>query len=171
MKISQVAGKGTSLIRHAIWVAVVLVVARTWAVVSPPQVAYDRYFDAATFAVEAVSSGDTVAYTLLLTYDEGSIRVPQGSTLTIHLRDRSTIVLASDREVARRDITMRRWRNHTIRYVTCHYPITASQLARIQDKDAYRLVIETARGPITRQLRGFNRRLVNALQAISHAPL
>lgn len=137
------------------------------AVVSPSQVAYDHYFDAATFALEAQVSADTVAYWLVLTYDEGNIHVPQGSPLTIHLRDRSTLILATDREVGRRDIMLRRWRNRTICYTTCRYPITQEQLSRILAKDAYRFEIQTARGVITRQVRGFKAKLTTALSSIS----
>lgn len=148
-------------------ICVLIVALEAGAVVSPPQVAYDHYFDAATFAIEAQANADTVAYWLVMTYDEGSISVPQGSTLTIHLRDRSTLVLATDREVGRRDVTLRRWRNRSIHYITCRYPITQQQLARILDKDVYRLEIETARGTITRQVRRIKEKLTSALATLT----
>lgn len=135
-----------------------------WAVISPEQVAYDHYFDAATFAVEAEVSADTMAYWLLMTYDEGRIQVPQGSELTLHLRDRTTIVLTTDRELRREDIMLRRWRDRTQYYITCRYPITHEQLNRIISKDAYRLEIQTSQGLITRSVRGLNAKLSAVLK-------
>ena len=81
-------GKEPSPIRYlCLWMALCSLAA--WAVVSPEQVAYDRYFDAATFALETQARGDSVAYWLVMTYDEGHIVVPQGSELVLRLRDRS----------------------------------------------------------------------------------
>ena len=137
------------------------------AVVSPSQVAYDHYFDAATFAIEAQASADTVAYWLVMTYDEGRISVPQGSQLLIHLRDRSVITLATDREVGKRDVLLRRWRNRTNQYIRCYYPITLAQLGRILDKDIYKLEISTARGIIVRRTRNFKSKLSTALTSVA----
>ena len=140
-----------------------------WAVVSAEQVVYDHYFDAATFALAAEASGDTVAYRLLITYDEGRIDVPAGSALTLHLRDRSTIRLATVRDLGRADVMVRRWRDHTSYYVTCHYALTRSQLARMLEKDVYRLEIETAQGVIVRPVRRFQSKLAAAVAAVSGA--
>ena len=137
------------------------------AVVSPSQVAYDHYFDAATFAIEAQASADTVAYWLVMTYDEGRISVPRGSQLLIHLRDRSVITLATDREVGKRDVLLRRWRNRTNQYIRCYYPITLAQLGRILDKDIYKLEISTARGIIVRRTRNFKSKLSTALTSVA----
>lgn len=159
-------GKESSLIRHfCLWM--VLLWMGAGAVVSPEQVAYDRYFDAATFALEAQARGDTVAYWLVMNYDEGMIHVPAGSELLLRLRDRSTITLATDREVGRHDVLMRRWRDHTIYYVRCHYPVTRAQLGRMLDKDVYKLEVSTAQGPIVRNVRHFKSKLVTALAAIN----
>ena len=144
-----------------------MVMAVAQAVVSPSQVAYDHYFDAATFAIEAHASADTVAYWLVMTYDEGSISVPRGSQLLIHLRDRSVITLATDREVGKRDVLLRRWRNRTNQYIRCHYPITLAQLGRILDKDIYKLEISTARGIIVRRTRNFKSKLSTALTSVA----
>ena len=137
------------------------------AAVSPDQVLYDRYFDAATFALEAQPSGDTVAYWLVMTYDEGLIQVPQGSELLLRLRDRSTITLATDREVGRGDVLLRRWRDRTNHYVRCHYPVTRDQLGRMLDKDVYRLEITTARGTIVRPVRHFKSKLATDFAAVN----
>lgn len=157
-------GKEPSLIRHfCLWM--VLLWMGAGAVVSPEQVAYDRYFDAATFALEAQARGDTVAYWLVMNYDEGMIHVPAGSELLLRLRDRSTITLSTDREVGRGDLLLRRWRDVTNYYVRCYYPVTRAQLGRMLDKDVYRLEISTARGPIVRPIRHFKAKLS---QAFSH---
>lgn len=163
-------GKEPSPIRYlnlylGLWMALCSLAA--WAVVSPEQVAYDRYFDAATFALETQARGDSVAYWLVMTYDEGHIVVPQGSELVLRLRDRSVITLTTDREINRGDVLLRRWRDHTAYYVRCHYPVTRAQLARMLDKDVYRLEISTARGPIVRNVRRFKQRLAVAYSALS----
>ncbi len=144
-----------------------LLAIKVGAVVSPSQVAYDHYFDAASFALEAQASADTIAYWLVMTYDEGRISVPQGSQLLIHLRDRSVITLATDREVGKRDVLLRRWRNRTNHYIRCYYPITLAQLVRILDKDIYKLEISTARGIIVRRTRNFKSKLSTALTSVA----
>ncbi len=152
------------------WIGIVMsmaVLLHVGAVVSPEQVAYDRYFDAATFALEAQDRGDSTAYWLVMTYDEGRISVPQGSELLLRLRDRSTITLTTDREVGRGDVMLRRWRDHTVTYIRCHYPVTRAQLGRMLDKDVYRLEISTARGPIVRNIRHFKSKLATALDAVN----
>ena len=144
-----------------------LLATKAGAVVSPPQVAYDHYFDAVSFALEAQASADTIAYWLVMTYDEGRINVPVGSQLLLHLRDRSVITLATDREVGKRDVLIRRWSDRTYYYVRCYYPITLAQLGRILDKDIYKLEISTARGIIVRRTRNFKPKLSTALTAVS----
>ena len=144
-----------------------MVMAVAQAVVSPSQVAYDHYFDAATFAIEAHASADTMAYWLVMTYDEGRINVPAGSELQLHLRDRSVITLATDREVGKRDVMLRRWSDRTYYYVRCYYPITLAQLGRILDKDIYKLEISTARGIIVRRTRNFKSKLSTALTSVA----
>jgi len=62
---------------------------------------------------------------------------------------------------------MRRWRDHTIYYVRCHYPVTRAQLGRMLDKDVYKLEVSTAQGPIVRNVRHFKSKLVTALAAIN----
>ena len=161
----KVAEKGPSPSRHFCLACLVCAWLGVCAVVTPEQVLYDRYFDAATFALEAQSSGDSVAYWLVLTYDEGHIQVPMGSELLVRLRDRSTITLSTDREVGRGDLLLRRWRDVTNYYVRCYYPVTRAQLGRMLDKDVYRLEISTARGPIVRPIRHFKAKLS---QAFSH---
>lgn len=166
-KLLKVAEKEPSPIRHfCLWM--VLIWMGAGAVVSPEQVVYDRYFDAAMFALEVQSSGDTVAYWLVMTYDEGLIQVPVGSELLLRLRDRTTITLATDREVGRSDVLLRRWRDRTNYYVRCHYPVTRDQLGRMLDKDVYRLEITTARGPIVRPVRHFKTKLATALAAVNY---
>ena len=144
-----------------------LLAIKAWAVVSPSQVAYDHYFDAATFALEAQASADTIAYWLVMTYDEGRINVPAGSQLLLHLRDRSVITLATDREVGKSDVLIRRWSDRTYYYVRCYYPITLAQLGRILDKDIYKLEISTARGTIVRRTRNFKPKLSTALSSLN----
>lgn len=146
---------------------VVVTALRVAAVVSPAQVAYDHYFDAATFALLAEHSADTVAYHLVMTYDEGKILVPAGSTLTLHLRDRTAITLATDREVSRGDVLLRRWRDRTNCYITCYYPILASQLSHLLSHDVYRLEIGTARGIIVRSVRNMNSKVAQAFSFIA----
>lgn len=165
-KLLKVAEKEPSPIRQLV-IGMVLWWMGAWAVVSPQQVAYDHYFDAATFAIEAQASADTVAYWLVMTYDEGRISVPRGSQLLIHLRDRSVITLATDREVGKRDVLLRRWRNRTNQYIRCYYPITLAQLGRILDKDIYKLEISTARGIIVRRTRNFKSKLSTALTSVA----
>lgn len=160
-------GKEPSPIHHfCLWM--VLIWMGAGAVVSPEQVVYDRYFDAAMFALEVQSSGDSVACWLVMTYDEGLIQVPAGSELLLRLRDRTAITLATDREVGRGDVLLRRWRDRTNYYVRCHYPVTRDQLGRMLDKDVYRLEITTARGPIVRPVRHFKSKLATALAAVNY---
>lgn len=163
----KVAEKGPSPSRHFCLACLVCAWLGVCAVVTPEQVLYDRYFDAATFALEAQSSGDSVAYWLVLTYDEGHIQVPMGSELLVRLRDRSTITLSTDREVGRGDVMLRRWRDHTVTYIRCYYPVTRGQLGRMLDKDVYRLEISTVRGPIVRNVRHFKSKLATALDAVN----
>ena len=167
-KVLKMAEREPSPLRHF-----GLVMALCWmgarAVVSPEQVAYDRYFDAATFAIEAQVRADTVAYWLVMTYDEGLIQVPEGSELLLRLRDRSVITLSTDREVGRGDVLLRRWRDHTIYYVRCHYPLTRAQLGRMLDKDVYRIEISTVHGNIVRPVRRFKSRLSQALADVENS--
>lgn len=114
---------------------------------------YDDWFHAATCRILTTSTGDSLAYTLAVTFDEGQIKVPQGSALQLILKGGMRIELFTDREInKRKDISKRRYRNRTDVYITCHYPITRKQLEMLSQNEITRLRAATDNGWIERRI-------------------
>lgn len=112
---------------------------------------YDEWFHSASCVLHREVSGDSLAYCLAVTLDEGNIFVPAGSKLQIRLRGAVNIELTSTREVTSRDIHRRRYATHTDSYITCHYHISESQLVQLSEHEMMQLRIETAQGWIVRR--------------------
>ena len=127
---------------------------------------YDDFFHAANIAVELRTEADTTAYTLVVTYDEGDIRVFEGSELTFVMRDKSEITLRTDRRTTRADVTLRRFPDRDVRLLTCHYPITAAQLAIIVNQETRRLDITTSQARLRRYTRHLPLRMQQALRSL-----
>lgn len=112
---------------------------------------YDEWFHSASCALHREVMGDSVVYCLAVTLDEGDVTVPKGSRLVLRLRGAVTLELSSSREVTARDVTRRRYVDHTDRYITCHFPITEEQLLQLHEHDMMQLRLETAQGWIQRR--------------------
>lgn len=130
---------------------------------------YDDYFHSASLTVERHAEGDSAAYTLAVTYDEGNIRVFEGSELTFVLRDRTTVTLATDRRTTRADVVTRRFPDRTVRLLTCHYPITAEQLYLLCTTETRRIDITTSQAQLRRYTRSLPLRLAHAMRSLKDA--
>ena len=112
---------------------------------------YDEWFHSASCALHREVVGDSTIYCLAVTLDEGNLTVPKGSRLQLRLRGAITLELTSTRDLTRRDVTRRRYVDHTDRYITCHFPITEDQLLQLHEHDMMQLRLETSQGWIQRR--------------------
>ena len=143
---------------HALWTRIILLMC-AWiagfsvAHAQQPITLYDDWFHAATCRILTTESGDSLTYTLAVTFDEGQIKVPQGSALQLLLKGGTRIELFTDREInKRKDVAKRRYRNRTDVYITCHYPITRKQLLLLEQNEITRLKALTDSGWIERRI-------------------
>lgn len=112
---------------------------------------YDEWFHSASCTLHREMLGDSVIYCLAVTLDEGDVTVPKGSRLVLRLRGAVTLELTSSRDVTARDVTRRRYVDHTDRYITCHFPINEAQLLQLHEHDMMQMRLETAQGWIQRR--------------------
>ena len=93
-------------------------------VCSQQEVLYDNYFHSAMFAVAAIADASgMVTFSLEVTYQEGTLHVSQGDSLTLVLRGGDRVVLKTYRDVGREDIMKRHFRDRNEYYITCHYAV------------------------------------------------
>lgn len=136
-------------------------------VCSQQEVMYDDYFHAARFAVSAVAdAGGVVTFALEVTYDEGMLQVSKGDSLTLVLRGGNRVILKTDRELSREDISKRHFRDHNEYYVTCHYPLTIHDIQRITRNRVTKLSSQTDSLTFDRKLDKFQDRFRHQLSAV-----
>ena len=118
-----------------------------------PITLYDDWFHAATCRILTTEIGDSLAYTLAVTFDEGQIKVPEGSSLVLMIKGGTKLELFTDRDInKRRDVTKRRYRNRTDVYITCYFPITREQIILLMQNEITRLKFSTENGLIERRI-------------------
>lgn len=137
---------------HVVAVAMMLLLLAFTAGAQRRVALYDDWFHEARCVLVNEQHGDSTAYWLVLTLDEGNITIARGSQLVLRLRGGIDITLSSDREVTKADITTRRWRDRTDRIITCYYPVTEEQLVLLHEHDLRHLRIETSRGWLERRI-------------------
>lgn len=136
-------------------------------VCSQQEVMYDDYFHAARFAVSAVAdAGGLVTFALEVTYDEGMLQVSKGDSLTLVLRGGNRVILKTDRELSREDISKRHFRDRNEYYVTCHYPLTIHDIQRITRNRVTKLSSQTDYLTFDRKLDKFQDRFRHQLSAV-----
>ena len=136
-------------------------------VCSQQEVMYDDYFHAARFAVSVIAdAGGLVTFALEVTYDEGMLQVSKGDSLTLVLRGGNRVILKTDREVSREDISKRHFRDRNEYYVTCHYPLTIHDIQRITRNRVTKLSSQTDYLTFDRKLDKFQDRFRHQLSAV-----
>ena len=136
-------------------------------VCSQQEVLYDDYFHAARFAVSAVAdAGGLVTFTLEVTYDEGMLHVSQGDSLKLVLRGGDCVILKTDREVSREDITKRHFSDRNQYFVTCHYAMSIHDIQRITRNRVTKLSSQTDFLTFDRKLDKFQDRFRRQLSAV-----
>ena len=135
-------------------------------VCSQQEVMYDNFFHSARFAVSATVTNGMVSFSLEVTYQEGMLHVSQGDSLTLVLRGGNRIVLKSDRDVARDDITKRHFRDCDEYYVTCHYLISTYDIQRITRNRVTKLSAQTDNFTFDRKLDRFQDRFRRQFTAV-----
>lgn len=136
-------------------------------VCSQQEVMYDDYFHAARFAVSAIAdAGGLVTFALEVTYDEGMLQVSKGDSLTLVLRGGNRVILKTDRELSREDISKRHFRDRNEYYVTCHYPLTIHDIQRITRNRVTKLSSQTDYLTFDRKLDKFQDRFRHQLSAV-----
>ena len=134
---------------------------------SQQEVMYDDFFHTARFAVEATANaGGLVTFSLEVTFDEGSLDVAQGDSLTLMLRGGDPLILKTDRGVTRADIVKRHYRSYNDYYVTCHYPLSSYDIQRITRNRVTKLSVQTQSFTFDRKLERFQDRFRRQFTAV-----
>lgn len=136
-------------------------------VCSQQEVLYDNYFHAARFAVSAVANpAGLVTFSLEVTYQEGMLHVSQGDSLTLVLRGGERVILKTDRDVGREDITKRHFIDRNEYYITCHYAMSTYDIQRITRNRVTKLSSQTDRFTFDRKLDRFQDRFRRQFTAV-----
>ena len=136
-------------------------------VCSKQEVLYDNYFHAARFAVSAVANAaGLVTFSLEVTYQEGMLHVSQGDSLTLVLRGGERIVLKTDRDLGREDITKRHFIDRNEYYITCHYAMSTYDIQRITRNRVTKLSSQTDSFTFDRKLDKFQDRFRRQFTAV-----
>jgi len=136
-------------------------------VCSQQEVLYDNYFHAARFAVSAVANpAGLVTFSLEVTYQEGMLHVSQGDSLTLVLRGGERVILKTDRDVGRDDITKRHFIDRNEYYITCHYAMNTYDIQRITRNRVTKLSSQTDRFTFDRKLDRFQDRFRRQFTAV-----
>ena len=134
---------------------------------SQQEVFYDNYFHAARFAVSAVANAaGLVTFSLEVTYQEGMLHVSQGDSLTLVLRGGERVILKTDRDVGREDITKRHFIDRNEYYVTCHYMMSNYDIQRITRNRVTKLSAQTGNMTFDRKLDNFQDRFRRQFTAL-----
>lgn len=134
---------------------------------SAQEVLYDDYFHTARFAVTATTDDyGFVVFNLEVTYDEGMLQVSEGDSLTLVLRGGDRVILTTERDVTRADIVKRHYLDHNDYYVTCSYPLTTYDIARITRNRVTKLSAQTDHFTFDRKLDKFQDRFRRQFTAV-----
>ena len=135
-------------------------------VCSLQEVMYDNYFHSARFAVSATVNNGMIAFSLEVTYQEGMLHISRGDSLTLVLRGGNRVVLKTDRDTGREDITKRHFLDRNEYYVTCRYTMSSYDIQRITRNRVTKLSAQTDHFTFDRRLDKFQDRFRRQFTAI-----